>query len=93
MSYLLNAAQFSESGTVHATYVAHADACRYRFTAVWYTQGPALRWNAGVTNDRCEPVASPSGTIGHDLLRGEDPEKWVRAAVELAIERIARNYG
>ena len=70
------------------SYVAHRDGNHYAFIVQWRFEAARLRWNAEIRNGRGRPVATPAGWIDLRVLEGTEPEGWVRAAVELAIERL-----
>jgi hypothetical protein len=76
--------------TTEAFYVAHRDGCRYTFTASWHWRGRDVCWSAEIRGAAQRAIARPCGAIDGRVLTGGSVEDWVRAAVELAIERLER---
>jgi len=85
-SALLSAAA-SANQRVGGDYVAHRDGFRYRYVASWSRNGGCVAWDALVTRHPRMEARRARGDIDLTRLNSEDTECWVRAAVELAIER------
>ena len=85
LSYLL-AGQGMRS--TEGFYVAHGDGNRYEFSVAWRAEARFVRWTAAISL-RGASIAWPGGRIDSHVVGVDDSEKWVRAAVELAIERMA----
>ena len=78
-----------ERRSVSAEYRAHTGR-RYGFRVRWHLDGPLVRWDAAVLDYLGRRIASPVGAIACSLIASDDEERWVRAAVELFIERLAK---
>ncbi|HYX63504.1 MAG TPA: hypothetical protein VE935_04720 [Burkholderiales bacterium] len=73
-------------GKASGQYSAHRDSRAYRYEAAWFVLGHKVRWEAVVIAD--SGLAAPcEGTIDLKQVGGGNPETWVRAAIELAIEK------
>lgn len=89
MSYLLGAPIGDRTTT--GSYVAHRDGARYAYDLTWRFAEPGVVWNGVVYKPDGTAIRVPKGTIEMRLLNREDPERWVHAAIELAIERMHDN--
>ena len=73
-------------GEASGQYSAHRDSRAYRYEAAWFVLGHKVRWEALVIPNG--GLAAPcQGTIDLKRVGGGNPETWVRAAIELAIEK------
>jgi hypothetical protein len=89
MSYLFNGPVLRSMQRIQGAYVAQRDGRRYSYSAKWRFSGASVRWAAEVAQGDGS-VASLRGSFSRKVLGGERTEDWVRAAVELAIERRAK---
>ena len=73
-------------GEASGRYSAQRDSRAYRYEAAWFVLGHKVRWEALVIPDSGR-AAPCQGTIDLNRVGGGNPETWVRAALELAIEK------
>lgn len=90
LSYLLGGAV---PRNTTGTYVAHRDQRAYSYSVNWSIVPPRVRWQATVRAQDGSHAGSPQGAIDLRVAAGDELERWVRAAVELAIERLAVERG
>lgn len=76
--------------SVKGQYVAFRDGATYSYDAVWSMDEHRVVWAAVVSREDRLRVGRPNGAIDLTILEKTNTESWVRAAVELTIEK---NFG
>jgi len=78
-----------EGVSVAGNYKPHATKQFYSYRATWLATSGIVRWTAVIELPGERLVGRPRGVFNPNALGMEQIETWVRAAVELTIERLA----